>query len=86
MPPARWPDFREFVAIGYFLIGWRVLEIVAAFPKLLDNSAFMLIVGSTLGAGGLGLVGTFLFAASKGAADANRRADDALKVAAKDDK
>lgn len=83
-PAWQWPDFRGWVAMGYFALGWRVIEIIAAQPKLLDNSAFMLLVGSTVGAGGLGMVATFLFGSSKGTADANDRTDKVIAAVTKD--
>lgn len=77
------PDFRGFVALGFFLLSWRIVEIIAANPALLKDPAFMQVAGQIMGAGGLLLIAAFLFGASKGASDANARADKALDVATK---
>lgn len=60
-----------------FLLSWRLIEIIAADPKLLLNASFMQVVTLIVGSGGLLLVLAFHFAASKGASEANERADKA---------
>lgn len=75
--PFWWPDFRGGVAGGFFLLTWRILEIVSANPELLKNVAFMQVAGQVMGAGGLLLICAYLFGSSKGSADNAQRADTA---------
>lgn len=62
-------DLRGWFTVGLFLLVWRIIEIVAANPSLLDSSPFMQLVTPLVGAGGLLLAASFLFASSKGDAD-----------------
>jgi hypothetical protein len=63
------PDTRTVLTLGYFALSWRILEMVAGEPKLLDNSSFMIIVTLIVGGGGLGAASQFFYGSSKGSAD-----------------
>lgn len=71
------PDQRGWIIIGFFGLTWRILEAIASNPALLANASFMQFVQPIAGAGGLLLICSFFFGSSKGASDANARADRA---------
>lgn len=62
-------DLRGWFTLGLSLLVWRIIELVAANPALLDSSPFMQLVTPLVGAGGFLLVATFLFGSTKGDAD-----------------
>lgn len=84
-----WPDQRGWISIAMFALSWRLVEIINANPLLLANASFMQVVTLIIGSGGLLLILAFHFAASKGASEANARADaanDRLDAANKEEK
>lgn len=62
-------DLRAWFAIFLGALVWRIIELVAKNPELLDNSSFMQLITPIAGAGGFLLVASFLFASNKEGAD-----------------
>lgn len=62
-------DLRGWFTLALLALVWRIIEIIAARPSLLDNASFMQLVTPICGAGGLLLIASFLYASSKGDAD-----------------
>lgn len=60
---------RAWVAAAVIALTWRIIELTAANPSLLQDSSFMQLAGPIAGAGGFLLIVAFLFASSKGEAD-----------------
>lgn len=58
-------DFRWLFAVGLFAMTWRIIELVADNPGLLDSSPFMQLITPIAGAGGLLLVAAFLFGSNR---------------------
>lgn len=63
------PEPRYWIALGYFILSWRLLEMVDGNPRLLENAAFMTIAALIVGSGGLGVVASFYFGGTKTGAD-----------------
>lgn len=74
------PDTRGWIVIGLFALTGIVLGSVICNPSLTDNQGFMLIAQAIVISGLIAVVNYF-FGASKGATEANARADKALDVA-----
>lgn len=62
-------DLRSWFTVALFALVWRIIELVAAKPALLQDSSFMQLITPIAGAGGLLLVASFLFASNKEGAD-----------------
>lgn len=62
-------DLRSWFTVGMFALVWRIIELVAENPALLQDSSFMQLITPIAGAGGLLLIATFLFSATKEGAD-----------------
>lgn len=73
MKPSRvrvtFPEVRIVILVFLFLLAWKLLNMLEANPKLLGDSAFMIIVGMIIGSGGIGALVAFYFGASKTGAD-----------------
>lgn len=83
MKPWWAPDLRACVAIGLFALTALVVALIAFQPHLADNQGFMILAQAIVVSGLLAVV-NFLFGASKGASDANARADKALDAVVKE--
>lgn len=59
------PDLRVVVAIGYFALSWKLIDMIEVNPKLLAVSAFIGVASAVIGSGGLGLIAAFLFGGTK---------------------
>lgn len=81
MRPWWAPDLRGCVALGLFLLTGGVIVMIALNPSLADNQGFMILAQAVVVSGLLAVV-NYLFGASKGASDANARADKALDIVA----
>lgn len=71
------PDLRGFVATGLFALTLVILLMIREQPALTNNQGFMLLAQAIVISGVITVV-NFLFGSSKGASDANARADKAL--------
>lgn len=74
------PDTRGWIGIGAFALTVYVFTLIAFRPDLADNTLFVTLATAVV-VGSWGAVVGFYFAASKGATEANARADKALDVA-----
>lgn len=59
------PDLRVAVALGYFALAYKLIDMIGNNPRLLAVSSFIGIATAILGTGGLGLIATFLFGGTK---------------------
>lgn len=71
-----WPDFRGWVAMGFFALTFYMLWMIDQHPAFLDNASFMQVL-STLLAGGVLLIAMNLFGGNKASAEANAKLTDA---------
>lgn len=74
------PETRGWIAIGSFALTVYVFSLIAFRPDLADNTLFVTLATAVV-VGSWGAVVNFYYAASKGATEANARADKALDVA-----
>lgn len=79
--PFWWPDQRGFIVFGLFLLTGGILIVAAPARGQEPSEFFKAIAQAVVLTGFLAAVG-FFFQASKGASEANARADRALDVAA----
>ncbi len=75
---ARLPDLRLLVATALFALTFYIFWLIAKQPGLTANQGFMLLAQAIVISGVIVVV-NYLFGSSKGAADANARADKALE-------
>jgi hypothetical protein len=80
-PPFWWPETRGWIVIGLFALTGYILRVAAPDPGAEPSEFFKAIAQAVVLTGFLAAVG-FFFQASKGASEANARADKALDVAA----
>lgn len=74
-------DLRAWFVVGMFALVWRIIELIADRPELLENASFMQLIGPLCGAGGILLVASFLFGANKDeAAKTKALADNAATL------
>lgn len=78
--PWWWPDTRGGALIGLFILTGAILWWSAPAPGQEPTEFFKAIAQAVVLTGFLAAIG-FLFNASKGASEANARADEALKLA-----
>jgi hypothetical protein len=78
--PFWWPTERGWIVIGLFTLTAFVLHVSAPDPGKAPSEFFKAIAQAVVLTGFLTAVG-FFFQASKGASEANARADKALDVA-----
>lgn len=71
-----WPDFRGWVAMGFFAITFYMLWMIDQHPAFLDNASFMQVLSTVL-AGGVLLISMNLFGGNKASAEANAKLTDA---------
>lgn len=69
-------DLRSWFAIAIVALVWRIIELVAAVPALLDNASFMQLITPITGAGGLLLIAAFLYASNKSSDDKTKALSD----------
>lgn len=69
-------DLRGWFTLALLALVWRIVEIIAGRPELLESSAFMQLVTPICGAGGLLLVASFLFGANKSEAEKTKALAD----------
>jgi len=62
-------ELRAWFTAALLALVWRIIELVAEKPALLQDSSFMQLITPIAGAGGLLLIASFLFASNKGDAD-----------------
>ena len=62
-------DLRSWFTVAIVVLTWRIIELIAANPSLLENASFMQLVGPICGAGGLLLIASFLYGSNKEGAD-----------------
>lgn len=60
---------RGWIAAAVCGLTWRIIELVADNPALLQESAFMQLITPIAGAGGFLLIVSFLFASTKESTD-----------------
>jgi hypothetical protein len=71
------PDTRGWIVAGLFLLTSGILGAIVLRPDLTSNQGFM-VIAQAIVVSGLITVVNFFFGASKGASEANARADKAL--------
>lgn len=73
-------DLRAWFTAALFALVWRIIEIIAARPSLLENASFMQLVGPLCGAGGILLIASFLYGSNKEGADKTSALADNAKT------
>ncbi|HEX7887659.1 MAG TPA: hypothetical protein VF474_16920 [Phenylobacterium sp.] len=76
-----WPDFRGWVAFGFFGLTFYALRMIEKNPVLLANASFMQVL-STLLAGGVLLIAMNLFGGTRSGTATNDKLADALTAGA----
>jgi hypothetical protein len=71
------PDTRGWIVLGLFTLSGGILTGIYVRPEIASNQPFMLLAQAVI-ISGLITVVNFFFGASKGASEANARADKAL--------
>lgn len=71
-----WPDFRGWVAFGFFALTFYLLDMIRANPALLANASFMQVLSTVL-AGGVLLIAMNLFGGTKSGAETSAKIADA---------
>lgn len=69
-------DLRGWFTFAIIALVWRIIEIIAERPALLDNASFMQLVTPLCGAGGILLIASFLFGSNKGEAEKTKALAD----------
>lgn len=78
--PFWWPDQRGWIVLGLFILTAMILRVTAPVAGGEPSEFFKAIAQAVVLTGFLAAIG-FFFQASKGASDANARADKALDIA-----
>lgn len=69
-------DLRGWFTAALLALVWRIIEIIAATPTLLDNASFMQLVTPICGAGGILAIAAFLFGTNRSEAEKTKALAD----------
>lgn len=72
------PDIRLLGLLIYAGLTWKLLDMVARNPLLLNIASFMTVVTLIVGGGGLGLAATFMWGGTKSGSDVMKAQNDAV--------
>ncbi len=76
------PDARIWVMVGLFSLAWRLIEIIATKPDILNSAPFMTIVTLVLGGSGIGAVVSFLYGGTKTGSEVMKSNAETLQASA----